>query len=268
MSQCLEHGSCTQYLSIFAQQTVQYYDRFFAELKRAMGAEIDILRVGLPVGYGETHYPVGVAQWAFPVEHIHPGFWVNEPEARRHFRAAMKHRYATVAQANAAWDTEFDSFDSVDYPRDATNQRRWLDFINWYHDALTQRTGTLLDVIRKHFPETPININLGFPFEKVNLGQDISGLIKMLAAKNICVRGPTGPQVPFLYTRHVSTAVKHYHPPLFSSEPADGSASRQAIAEALFKDLTTGVASASLLLADPRNPIRLLLGLSLWAESD
>jgi hypothetical protein len=75
----------------------------------------------------------------------------------------------------------------------------------------------------------------------VNLGQDISGLVEMLAAKNVCVRGPTGPHVPFLYTKHVSTAVKHYRPPLFSSEPADGSASRQAIAEALFKDLTTGV---------------------------
>ena len=84
-----------------------------------------------------------------PVEHVHPGLWVNEPEARQHFHAAMKNRYESVARANAAWGTEFDSFDSVDFPKDPKNPRRWLDFINWYHDALTERTGVLLDVIKK-----------------------------------------------------------------------------------------------------------------------
>ncbi len=77
--------------------------------------------------------------------------------------------------------------------------------------------------------------------KKVILGQDISGLAKMTAEKGIVLRTPTGPMVPFLYTKRVATAGRHYRLAGFSSEPAGGSAPCDQMALAYFKDLTTGV---------------------------
>jgi hypothetical protein len=228
-------------LSIFADKTREAYDRFYAAFAQELGAEVDILRVGTPYDYGETAYPAGAATQAFPMKNEVPGIWVNESEARANFKARMKTKYGSLADLNRAWNTQFSSFDGLDYPKDPTRKRYWLDFVNWYHEAYTEEFGKLLDIARKHFPTTPLNINLGWPFEKINLGEDLTGISKMCAQKSVCVRTPTGPAVPFLYTKRVATAARHYPPPKFSSEPIDGDAPRKDIAVALFNDLTTGV---------------------------
>lgn len=237
----VDTGLETDSLSIFADKTREAYDQFFAAFAQELGTEVDILRVGTPYDYGETAYPAGAASRTFPLKNEAQGFWVNEPDARANFKAQMKAKYGSPAELNRAWDTQFSSFAGLDYPRDPTRKRYWLDFVNWYHDAFTKELGKLLDIVRKHFPTTPLNINLGWPFEKINLGQDLTGIVKMCSQKNVCVRTPTGPVVPFLYTKRVATAARHYPTPKFSSEPVDGNAPRKVIAGALFKDLTTGV---------------------------
>jgi beta-galactosidase GanA len=236
---CLEHGKASEFLSIFSPGAVEAYDRVFAQLKAALGPQIDALRIGSPCDYGETHYPAGAASKAFPVAHIHMGWWAHEPEARQHFLHWVESKYPSLERLNSAWGTQFTAF-PLDYPRDPTSPRRWLDFVEWYHEALIERVGVLFDVARKNFPATPICVNLGWPFEKVVLGQDLSGLVKMLASKGMIVRSPTGPMVTHLYTRRVATAARFYHPAGFSTEPVDGSAPLPEIAGALFKDLTTG----------------------------
>ena len=208
---CLEHGKASEALSIFSPKTVEAYDRVFAQLKAALGPQIDALRIGSPYDYGETHYPAGNASQAFPVAHTHMGWWAGEPEAQQHFHRWVEKKYGSVDRLNAAWGTQFTGF-AFDYPRDPTSPRRWLDFVEWYHEALIERLGVLFDVARKHFPETPICVNLGWPFEKIVLGQDLSGLVKMLASKGMIVRTPTGPMVTHLYTRRVATAARFYHP--------------------------------------------------------
>jgi hypothetical protein len=55
------------------------------------------------------------------------------------------------------------------------------------------------------------------------------------------LRTPTGPSVPFFYTKRVATAARFYGLSGFSSEPQDGEAPVEAIASAAFKDLTTAV---------------------------
>jgi hypothetical protein len=241
MAGLVETGLDTEALTIFAPQTWDIYDQFYGEMKKALGDAIDLIRYSSPYDYGEVAYPAQASEWAFPMKNLKSGFWVNDKYARAHFKEAMKKRYDTIENVNRAWNTAYASFDKIDYPPDATSPRYWLDFVNWYHDGNTEMTGVLLDRIRKHFPNTPIAFNLGWPFEKVNIGQDLTGFIKMAASKGIIVRGPTGPIVPFLYTKRVATAVRHYSLPEFSSEPVDGSAKREDIASALFKDLTTGV---------------------------
>ncbi len=236
---CLEHGKASEFLSVFSPKTVEAYDRVFAQLKAALGTQIDALRIGSPCDYGETHYPAGAASQAFPVAHTHMGWWARELEAQQHFLRWVKNKYGSIDRLNAAWGTQFTGFE-FDYPRDPTSARRWLDFVEWYHAALIERLGVLFDIARKQFPEIPICVNLGWPFEKIALGQDLSGLVKMLASKGMIVRSPTGPFVMHLYTRRVATAARFYHPLRLSTEPADGCAPLEEIAGALFKDLTTG----------------------------
>lgn len=228
-------------LSIFAPQTLSAYDRFFGEARRELGAYADIVRIGSPYDYGETAYPAGGASSSFPLKNMEPGFWVNEAPARSHFRNSMRSKYASIEDLNRAWGTSFPNHESADYPKDNKQPRYWLDFVSWYHVAFTERMGEIAGIAQKHFPGTPINFNLGWPFEKINLGQDITGLLKMAGKKHLHVRTPTGPSVPFLYTKRVATAARHYGPTGFSSEPVDGSATCEQMALAYFKDLSTGV---------------------------
>lgn len=240
-ARCVEHGLECEALSVFSPKTIAFYDRFFAQMARRFGEQIDLLRVGAPNDFGEASYPVGVATFAFPDRHIHPGFWVDEPEAHAEFREAMRARYTTLDAVNAAWETSFESFDGLDYPSDASRRRWWLDFVAWYHDAHTEKMGEILDAARAHFPSTPINLNLGFPDERIVYGQDLTGVVKMASARGAQIRTPTGPLVPFLYTKRVATAASFYGLTGFSSEPVDGEAPAAAVAGAVFKDLTTGV---------------------------
>ena len=221
---CLEHGKASEYLSVFSPKTVEAYDRVFAAAQRGARA-----RRSTPCGSARQPTtarritrpapPAG----GFPSRTPHMGWWAGEPEAKQHFLHWVETKYGTVDRLNTAWGTQHTSFE-VDYPRDTSSPRRWLDFVAWYHEALIERLGVLFDVARKHFPETPICVNLGWPFEKVVLGQDLTGLVKMLASKGMIVRTPTGPFVSQLYTRRVATAARFYHAPRLSSEPVDGNA--------------------------------------------
>jgi hypothetical protein len=234
-------GLETENLSIFAAETLGFYDHFFGDASRELAGLVDIVRIGCPYDYGECGYPAGAGNFQFPKKNLEPGFWVNEVPARAHFKAAMQNKYGTVARLNAAWGTRFVSLETIDYPKDTHNSRYWVDFIHWYQDGFTEQMGKIVALAKKHFPETPININLGWPYEKVNIGQDLSGLAKMAADKGICLRTPTGHMVPFLYTKRVATAARYYPPARFSSEPVGNSAKSEEMALAYFKDLTTGV---------------------------
>jgi hypothetical protein len=234
-------GLDTGALSIFAPQTLAAYDWLYGEAQREIGDSVDILRIGSPYDYGECAYPAGSANHAFPMKNMESGFWVNEAPARAHFKAWMRAKYSTIQALNSAWGTTFSDFESLDYPKDISHPRYWVDFVSWYHQGFTERMGKIVDVAQKHFPKTPININIGWPYEKINLGADISGLIKMAAAKHIYLRTPTGPAVSFLCIKRVATAARHYAPASFSSEPVDGNAHCDQMALAYFKDLTTGV---------------------------
>jgi len=234
-------GLETEDLSIFAPQTLGFYDHFYGEASRELGGLVDIVRIGSPYDYGECGYPAGAGSSQFPKKNLESGFWVNEAPARAHFRETMKNKYGALERLNAAWGTSFTSFETIDYPKDPQNPRYWLDFIHWYQNGFTEGMGKIAAIAQKYFPNIPVNINLGWPYEKINIGQDLSGLAKMAADKGLCLRTPTGAHVPFLYTKRVATAARHYHHPSFSSEPVGASATCEQMALAYFKDLTTGV---------------------------
>jgi uncharacterized protein (TIGR03437 family) len=101
--------------------------------------------------------------------------------------------------------------------------------------------GEIFDVVAGRLPSTPLKINLGWPDERIIYGQDISSLVKAVSKRRQQLRTPTGPAVPFFYTKRVATAARFYGLTGFSSEPQDGEAPVKDIAYAAFKDLTTAV---------------------------
>ena len=241
-STCLEHGEQTDFPSIFSERTVELYERYYKELKDNLGDVIDLVRFGSPMDYGEVAYPAGLGGHAeLPVRHCHEGFWVGEAEARAHFRGAMSARYGgDIAALNRAWGTDHSAFATLGYPeRDAPPLAR-LDFVTWYHDALTERAMVLIDVVKRHFPRTPIVFNFGWAFEKTVFGFDAAGIVREATRRGIETRFPGGACVGFLYTKRMATICRHYQPPAVSSEPGGGQ-TPEAVTLNLFKDLTTGV---------------------------
>ena len=239
---CVEHGESGGTLSIFSAETVELYDRFYEQMRANLGGAVDLIRFATPADAGEIAYPAGFVNFAFQLQHVHEGFWVGEPQARAHFRSAMQQAYSDdLGSLNRAWGTSHRSFSDVEYAPDGANEVWRHDFVSWYHDALTERVGVLFGVLRKHFPSTPLLFNFGWAFEKPALGFDIQGLVRVAAEHGVEVRSPIGSMISFLYSKRVATAVRHHRPAGFSTEPMDGEASAEAIALALFKDLSTGV---------------------------
>ena len=95
----VDTGLDTDSLSIFSDKTREAYDIFFGEFAKALGPEVDILRVGTPYDYGETAYPVGVGSDVFLLKNVEMGFWVNEPDARAHFKMRMKGKYNNLLRS-------------------------------------------------------------------------------------------------------------------------------------------------------------------------
>lgn len=136
--------------------------------------------------------------------------------------------------------TAFTAFSSLPYPTDTTQRRFWLDFVDWY-TGNTEKMGELVDVVRLHFPTTPLNINLGWPYERLNLGQDISGFAQLAAQKGIYLRRGSGRGVPFLSSKRASTALRFYGGQLLGSEPEASNETVSSLAATFFKDLSDGV---------------------------
>lgn len=218
-ARCREHGEEIDFMSIFSDATVERYDRFLGALAAHMGEDIDELRVGSPYDFGETCYPSGMAAQLLPLRHAHGGFWCAEPSALTKWKS----------------DTGLTSF-----PDASASNLEWFHFVEWYHRSFTDRFAVLLDVARRHFPETPLLVSTGLPNEPVTMGQDLSGIIAMAAGRRVHMRAPTGPAVPFLYSLRVAAAGRWYQPPSMGSEPANGSAAPEALALALFKDVAGG----------------------------
>jgi len=236
------NGTAVNYMSIFAQSTLDAFETHYRET--AKNLDIDIIRVGTPYDYGETTYPShGPTGAIWGVTGVSVGYWVGEESARANFKQTMAAKYGDVGKLNAAWSTSFASFNAIDYPLDAAApSSRWvLDFVNWYHDGLIGQVGKIVDLSAKYFPNASSIVNLGAAHDKPCIGQSVSGVVKMMAEKDMGVRGVTGTIVPFIMTKLQSTSARHYKPTSFSSEPADGGASLQHMAMSYFKDLTTGV---------------------------
>ncbi len=253
---CLSHGKSTWAPSIWAPATRKIFERFYDALRDRMGDRVKEIYLSLICDYGEVGYPVGMANWVVRSEHVHPDFWCGDRWARQAFRADTRRKYARLTDLNAAWGTLFDSPADIDFPPWTSTQgpeyaevaslppeqraqvrRRWLDFCEWYLAAMGSFTADAVAVVRRRYPDTPIEIKIGHGAEPVRYGVDPTACLARSRELGFSVRSTHGTLSPYFY-RRFSTAAKHYGVPLITEPPSN--ASRNAEVERIFKDATSG----------------------------
>jgi hypothetical protein len=253
---CLDHDDTTFAPSIWSPATLALFDRFYGALRKRLGSRVKGIYVSMVCDYGEVGYPVGMADWVVPAAHKHPGFWCGDARARQDFRESALKRYGTLAGINAAWGTAFAEPTAIAYPPWTASEgppsaelqalplpartqarRRWLDFVDWYQQAMVDFAAKAVAVSRRHYPDTPHEVKIGFGSERVMYGADYTAFVARSQADSYTVRSTHGKLEPYFY-RRFSSAARHYGVPLVT-EPPSG-VSRDEEVERIFKDAISG----------------------------
>jgi hypothetical protein len=253
---CLDHGETTFAPSIWSPATLTLFDRFYGALRGRLGDRVKAIYVSTACDYGEIGYPIGMADWVVPAAHKHPGFWCGDARARQDFAEKALTRYGGLAAVNAAWGTDFAETADIAYPpwtvtegpafgelqalaptARAQARRRWLDFVEWYLQAMVDFAGKAVAISRRHYPEIPHEIKIGFGSERVMYGGDYTAFVARSRADGYTVRSTHGKLPPYFY-RRFSSAARHYGVPLVT-EPPSG-VSRDEEVERIFKEAVSG----------------------------
>ena len=171
---CLEHGEDTQTFSIWDPATVRWFERFYREMRRGLGDRVGRTYVGLIGPYAEGNYPLPIFDW-LKIGHCHEGYWCGDEYARRAFRESFRKRYGSLARLNDAWGTSFAKWEDLDFPpeikagkilkagerTDPKARRRWVDFIEWYHQAIIDFSAEGAKAALKYYPAEQLKVKPG-----------------------------------------------------------------------------------------------------------
>jgi hypothetical protein len=226
LMRCLAHDKEANYLSAFDPRTIGWFDHFYKNLHDHFGDRIDDVYACVMGPYGEGNYPLYVPEWV-NMGHCHEGYWCGDPYAIQAFQTAMKRRYSKIKALNRAWGTNYQSFDEVHPPAEASNEkfvpspkafptaqdkRRWLDFITWYHQAIIDFAGQSVRTVLKYFPAKKIRLKPGGTAAGVNpiaWGTYCPGYAKMAGPYGIVLQ-PADCQGAIFGDKWAATAYQFY----------------------------------------------------------
>jgi len=240
---CMEHGIQSKIESLWNPALPGWIERFISEFaKRYKNAGvIESILLGIQGDYGEAIYSVSGGGWTFkyPGEyHNHPGFWCNDKYALEDYRRYFRRKYGKIRKLNRAWGTNWASFEKMDFPArgekfiewraktsslDACGRRCWLDFVEWYRNAMTEWADWWMGLTRKYFPDTEIYLCTGgdgYPEHGSNFASQCRVAAKHNAGVRITNEG-SHYATNFAITRWVSSAGKFYGA-YYGFEPAAG----------------------------------------------
>ncbi len=256
LMKCMEHGQETNYLSIFDPRTIEYYDHFYREVYAHFGDRVDDIYACILGPYGEGNYPQLIPDW-INMGHCHEGYWCADEFAIRSLQQAMQKKYGDIAALNQAWGTQHKSFDDVRPPAElsqadfkpvpevfqtATDKRRWLDFITWYHQAIIDFAEQSLKTVLKYYPPEKVRIKPGGSAGGVNpisWGTYCPGYAKMAKGYGIVMQ-PADCQGAVFADKWMGTAYQFYGVKE-CTEPATA-LDASAFAQRIFNDANAGAA--------------------------
>jgi len=239
---CLEHDKESKIQSIWNPRLKPYISRFLVAFKDRYleTGVIESLLLGITGDFGEAIYSVSGGGWTFNIPgeyHNHGGFWCGDDLAFQDYKAKMLEKYKDLSSINRAWGTKYANYEQIDFPArgekeirdwlrhamDKTPQerRRWLDFMSWYRDSMTQYADWWLGETRRIFPDTPIYLCTGgdaHPFHGSQFADQSKVAARHKAGIRITNEASNYPW-NFAITRWVGAACSHYGT-YFGYEPA------------------------------------------------
>jgi len=238
--ECLEHGEKAFYLSIWAPSTLHSYERFFRAAAEAFAQRrhrFDAIRAPITGDFGEGNYPLGIWE-ARPGTHCHPGWWCGDRYARADFRNEMLGKYGDLETLNRAWGTQWTAPEQIDYPTDQRAVRYWLDFVQWYHESLTEFADKSIGLCRRIFPDYKLFCALGGGWPSLYWGEDPSGLAKV-AAKHGAIANPAAMSGNPFYSMAFVSPYNFYGVPV--STEAAGKLSAEEVFNRVFIDVSSPI---------------------------
>lgn len=267
---CLEHNMPSKVESIWNPRFRPYVERFISTVAKHYRNDptLDAMLLGVCGDFGEAIFPVSHGYWA-PTQihglyHTHGGYWCNDPYAQQAFRAAMTKKYGAIGALNAAWNTTFPDFAAVTMPeittdpiegfrtdeptgpgtfstRTTTERRQWLDFIDWYRDAMAGYVDFWFATARQHFPTQEIYLSTGGqaePWQGSNFARECKAAAKYRAGVHIT--NETSVFVSnFVATNWVISAGAFYGAP-YGTEPA-GICNEQGVVARIYGATASGM---------------------------
>ena len=265
---CLEHNIESKIESIWdpaARPYVRRYLKAFAEHYLPMGVIQNPL-LGITGDFGEALYSAWHGNWTTIIPglyHAHRGYWCYDPFARQDFIRYAAERYATIAELNAAWGTQFPAFEAVTMPelqlderegfrvdevtqagmypyRTAADRRRWVDFVDRYRDSMTDYANFWMKTCAKLFPDHTVYLCTGGHSEPY-LGSQFAAQCKVAAKYGGGVRITNEASVyldNFVVTNWVASASEFYGAE-FGFEPA-GQVTEHGLVRRIYNATATG----------------------------
>jgi len=239
---CLEHGIESKIQSIWNPRLNPYITRFL-EAFRDRYLDTDVIEsvlLGITGDFGEAIYSVSGGGWTFNIPgeyHNHGGFWCGDDLALADFRNEMIRKHENLGNLNRVWGTGYETPSQIDFPargekeiatwfkgvldQDAFARRRWLDFIQWYRDSMTEYADWWMAETRRIFPDTPIYLCTGGDAHPHH-GSQFADQSKAAARHKAGIRitnEASDYAFNFAITRWVGAACRHYET-FFGYEPA------------------------------------------------
>ncbi len=247
---CAEHGFESKVQSIWDPNFKKYVDRFFKAFAEHF-TDPDIfegLLFGITGDFGEAIYSVWHGNWptfTCGTYHAHAGYWCADPFAKADFKKKMEKKYKTLDRLNAAWDTNFSSFYTLDFPEmqvdldrsyidrftdegiltvnKPADRVRILDFVDWYRGCMTDYVSFWMKTAKKYFPDTRLLLCTGGEAQPCH-GSEFAAQSKACAKVGGGVRITNEDsqfEKNFCITNWVGSACAYYGAE-FSFEPAGG----------------------------------------------
>jgi len=268
---CVEHNIESKIQSYWDKNFYQYIDRFLKAFSEHFSdhSVFEGLLFGITGDFGEAIVSVWHGNWPTNIPglyHAHAGYWCGDRFARADFRRHSEEKFGgDIAKLNASWGTDYRSFGAVEYPpiqsspdnfridestspgtfipKNACEQRRWIDFIDWYRGTMTEYASFWMQTARKYFPDTELYLCTG--------GDAVPWHASEFAAQSkICAEVGGGVRITneassyvmnFTVTNWVASA-SNYYGGYFSFEPA-GQVTERGVVCRVYNAAATGAKS-------------------------
>jgi len=268
---CLEHNIESKIQTFWDKKFYDYVDRWikaFAEHFK----DVDIFEgvlFGISGDFGESIVSVWHGNWPQKIPgvyHAHAGYWCNDRFAREDFKEFFKTKFdGDLGRLNEYWGTSFPSFEALDFPPLETDpdefriddnasagtffpeniceRRRWIDFIDWYRQSMTDYVSFWMKTGRKYFPDTQLYLCTGgdaVPWHASEFAQQCKACAEVNGGVRITNEASSYSN-NFNVTNWVSSA-GHFYDAYFSFEPA-GQVTERGVVARIYNAAATGARS-------------------------